>query len=120
MKPKIKYLHSPDIENLESYHPNDPESFVFLLQIMIGPENKDGEESFDVLVCTPNHLKEKIKKEGIISGGNYLIMNNYSYPELKAYVENYVTNCTGKKWSECANKLSKIGKWEFENYSELT
>lgn len=44
MNAKLKRLHSPDIYNLENYHPESPDSFCFLLQAMIGPADEDGEE----------------------------------------------------------------------------
>jgi len=50
---EIKRLHSPDVYDLATFAPDDPEDFGFLLQIMAGTLGSEGEESFNVVVCTP-------------------------------------------------------------------
>jgi hypothetical protein len=54
MNAVIRYIHSPDIEDLSTYKSEDSESFSFLLQVMAGPNNQEGEESFDIEVVTLN------------------------------------------------------------------
>jgi hypothetical protein len=49
---KIRYLHSPDIDP-DSYVPDDPTRFMFLIQMIAGPDGGPGEESFDFTVCPP-------------------------------------------------------------------
>jgi hypothetical protein len=56
MQAVIKSIHSPDIENLETFKPDNHDNFAFLLQLFIGPAELDGEESFDVEVCTPQYI----------------------------------------------------------------
>ena len=68
MNAELKRLHSPDIFNLESYRPEDPQKFGFLLQIMVGPEGVEGEESFDVEVSTPMRLEENVSLDSVEVG----------------------------------------------------
>ena len=53
MQAVLRNLYCTEIEELESYLPDDPENFGFLLRAMVGPLDGGGEESFDVYVCTP-------------------------------------------------------------------
>jgi hypothetical protein len=55
MKAIIKRIHSPDVFDFTSYKPDDPQNFGFLLQLMMGTEEVEGADSFDVVVCSPAH-----------------------------------------------------------------
>src|SRR5262245_44942424 len=66
--PELKHILSPDIDDLESYFPEDPESFGFSLQLLIGPKDQVGEESFEVMVCTPQWLSRHTPHDQIVIG----------------------------------------------------
>jgi hypothetical protein len=117
MKSEIKYLHSPDIDSMLSFTPVEYDNFGFLLQIMVGEEGKDGEESFDIMLCTPKWLIMNTKSDEIVLGLHYMIVFEYNYEKLyKKLIELFCIE--GKDWDEIANKLSYIGQWEFQNYKE--
>jgi len=116
MRAELKRLHSPDVENLESYVPNQINNFGFLLQVMAGPKNAPGEESFDVVVCTPDWLKRQYKSSDVVVGRHYLIVFEYDYGRLRRFLQEYCEQCFGETWPEVANKLNRLGKWEFEDY----
>ena len=118
MKPIIKYLHSPDIENLHDYRQEDGNSFCFLLQMIVGPENDKGEESFDIIVCSPKWLEENLEKDKIILGRHHLLSRYFDYNNFHKFLTDYIIKCESETWNECAEKLSRIGKWEFEDYKE--
>jgi len=67
MKAKLKNLHSPDVD-LDSFWPENLENFGFLLQAMIGPEDQNAEESFNMQVCTPDWLKTHYTESDIVFG----------------------------------------------------
>jgi hypothetical protein len=79
MRAQVKRFFSPDIDDLNNFHPEDPESFGFLLQVMVGPENQPGEESFDVLVCTPKWLLQERGVDAVIFGYDKLIVFEYNF-----------------------------------------
>jgi hypothetical protein len=116
VKAAIRRFHSPDVFDLVKYRPDDPEVFGFLLQVMIGPKGDQGEESFDVTVCSPKWLLQRHKKEDVVIGRHHLIMFEYNYPRLTRTIEDFCRHCEGDTWDELASKLSRLGKWEFEDY----
>ena len=112
MKAIVKRIHSPDIEDIFQYRPNGP--FSVLVQFLIGPENEEGEESFDVTVCSPSWLQDQ---PGIIlSGADSLIMKEFDPGALVEYVRCTIGRLRGKSWSEIARQIDRIGKWEFRDY----
>lgn len=116
MKPAIKSIISPDIEDLSNYVPKEQDNFGFLLQLLIGPENEAGMESFEVTVCTPTWLSTKYEKTEIISGRHCLIVFEYNYDRMMSVINSYVTQCNGNSWKDVALKLARFAKWEFEDY----
>ncbi len=114
MRAAIKRLHSPDVD-IETFVP-DSDDYGFLLQITAGPENEEGEESFDITVCSPKWVARQAEIDGVLSGRHYLIVTDYS--KVKPYIQKYVSNCYGEKWDVIAEKLSRLGHWEFEDYQE--
>ena len=116
VKPVLRRLHSPDVFDLEAYSPSDPACFSVLLQAMFGPEGGEGEESFDIVVCTPGWIAREVERKRIVDGRHHLIVSIFDLRQISSFIEAYANTCTGKTWQEVATKLSRVGKWEFEDY----
>lgn len=116
IEPMLKRFHSPDIPDLESFSPADPTSFSFLLQAMFGPRESEGEESFDIVVCTPRWLAREVERKGMVEGRHHLVVSKFDLPQIRSFLALYAKTCAGKTWQEAAMKLSRLGKWEFEDY----
>ena len=116
MKAVLKRLHSPDIHDLENYQPEDPKKFGFLLQAMIGPEGQNGEESFDIEVCTPKWLEETYNDDQVVIGLYHLIVRKYNYQKIVLAIKGFLLDCYGENWNEIVEKVSRLGKWEFDGY----
>jgi immunity protein 8 of polymorphic toxin system len=117
MMAELKHLHSPDVEDLVSWTPENAD-FAILVQIIVGPAGTPGEESFDATVCSSAWVKRKAAKEKIIEGRHLLIVSEYNYTLISEYISNYVSTCQGETWKEITDKLSRLGRWEFEDYQE--
>lgn len=115
-RPILKRLHSPDALDLRSFSPTDPTCFSFLLQAMFGPDGTEGEESFDILVCTPAWLAREVERREMVHGRHYLIVRKFDLEQIRSFLISYANKCTAKTWAEAAIKLSRLGKWEFEDY----
>lgn len=118
MKAAIRHFHSPDIEDLNSWSPPDPTCFGFLLQVLIGPQGAEGEESFDFVVCTPAWLMEKHGIEAMVFGRHHLLLFEYDFGRIKESITEIVSRAAGDSWREVALWLARYGRWEFEDYDE--
>jgi hypothetical protein len=118
MQAVMKSLHSTDIADVETYLPDEEDNFGFTLRVMVGPMNQEGEESFDIIVCTPKWLMEKYGASDVLLGLHKLIVFKYDYPRLRQFIEKYLMRCSGNTWAEVAQKVSLLGQWEFEGYQQ--
>lgn len=62
MRAAIKAFHSPDVDpdpDLDHFTPADDADVGILVQLLVGPAGEQGEESFDVVVCTPRWLERE-------------------------------------------------------------
>lgn len=116
-KPALRGLHSPDALDLAAYFPADPMCFCILVQALFGPEGSEGEESFDVLVCTPMWLAHEVERKGLVNGRHHIIVYKFDLEQIRSFLVAYAKTCTGKNWQEVAVKLSRLGSWEFEDYA---
>ena len=116
MRAKLKRVHSPDILDFSTYWPEDPANFGFLLQMRVGPDDQDGEEAFDLTVCTPKWLTQNYRLEDIVVGRHKLIVFEYDFHRLLRFLEAFCQRCTGSTWEEVAAQVSQLGRWEFESY----
>jgi len=116
MKAELRALHSPDLADLKHGSPPDPGNFGILVQAMIGPEDEEGEESFDILVCTPSWLAGQVEREGPTWGRHHLLLPRYDYAAIESTVRSLVDSVHGLDWPEVAEILARYGAWEFEDY----
>lgn len=115
---ELKGFYSTEIDDLENYRPEDPEKFAFGLQILVGPKGENVEESFDIEVCTLKWLEEAYGEDDVIMGRHRLMVRYYNYKRIIDFIERYLRTCSGENWQEVAEKVARLGYWEFENYVE--
>jgi len=116
MRAQLKGLHSPDAPDLATYVPDDPQAFGLLVQMLAGPADAEGEESFDVVVCTGRWLESKYRDRAPYPLRHHILVGEYDYGQLREGLRRLVEACGGARWDEVAAKLSRIGHWEFEDH----
>ena len=116
MKATVRYFHSPDVD-LATYRPDDPSDAGVLIQIIAGPLDGPGEESFDVFVCTLHWLDRRVRTVGPLVGRHYLVVEAFDAPRIQEFLTNEVESSHDETWLELAAKIGRIGKWEFEDYT---
>lgn len=114
MEAEIRYLLTPDIDP-GTFMPEDPGSFMFLVQMIAGPAGEEGEESFSFEVCTPGWLQEQARAGGPVSGRHRVIVGAFGWPALQRYFELLVSRRGDRDWHQTAVKLGRYGQWEFED-----
>lgn len=118
MIPIIKSIISSDIEDLENYVPDPPDSFNISISLDIGILNEPGEEIFQVSILTPKWLLANYKSDQVFIPRHSLIVLQYDYWQIVREINNICKICSGGDWNECASKLSRYFLWEFEDYKE--
>ena len=118
MRAKIKSLHSPDVWDLEKYHPEEEDNFCFLLQVLAGLEHTEGRESFDIIVCTPKWLMNNYSRQDVVLGLHRIIVFEYNYERLLTSLKMYIESLNEDNWLTLGEKIGRIGKWEFQDYRE--
>ncbi|MFZ0226655.1 MAG: immunity 8 family protein [Mycobacterium sp.] len=108
----LRDVHSPDSEDLRTFEPS-ASAFSILVQMLVGPASGDGEESFDVLVCSPDWLRTQPDP---LVGRHLLIVHAFNWERIRSFLAAQVAACEGEDWSEVAQKVGRIGHWEFEDY----
>jgi hypothetical protein len=111
----VRRFHSPDAD-LDRYVPDDPEDVGLLVQLMVGPAGKPGEESFDLVVCTPRRLDRWVREDGPLIGRHHLVVERGDAARIRLFLTEAVESEEALTWPELATKIGRIGKWEFEDY----
>lgn len=115
---ELKRILNPEIDDLQSFQPEDVANFGLTLQLFVGPKGAAGEESFQVQVCTPLWLTQYFNPDDIVIARHFLIVFEYSYERLINRINTHLASCSGETWAEVANKVGRLGLWEYEDYAE--
>jgi hypothetical protein len=119
MKAKLQNIYSTDIDGpLAGYKPVQSDNFGFLARLIVGEEKLGGEESFDVMICTPQWLISNHSTSDIIVGRHYLIVFEYNYERIYSKLKSLIEEIELGSWDEIGLVVGRIGKWEFEDYQE--
>jgi hypothetical protein len=116
MRGELRRMHSPDVPDLRSWSPDQGPAAI-LVQLMVGPDDGRGEESFDVTLCTADWLGQRARSEGIVDGRHHVVVSDFNYDDVERYFRSRVAACEGSSWQDVAAKVARIGRWEFEDYS---
>ncbi len=114
MRAELKFLFCSDADPLEDFAPTEP--FGIPVTAMIGPAGEEGHESFEFMLCTPEWFAANFRDDVLI-GRHYLFVRAFDYAQLESFVRAYCASCgEATSWIPLAEKLARLGKWEFEDY----
>lgn len=115
MRAAVRSVYSADVD-VDAYVPDDPENDGVWIRLIVGPADGPGEESFDVLVCTPLWLRETVAKEGPQIGRHHLIVDPLDLGQAKEFLRRQIESVEAPDWPSLGEQLGRIGYWEFEDY----
>lgn len=115
MRAAIRSMTSPDVD-VENYSPDDPEDVAVFVQVIAGPADEEGAESFNIDIVTPAWLAAHVKQHGPLVGRHYLIVDRWDWPTIRAFLTAAIEREEASTWSGLGERLARIGHWEFEDY----
>lgn len=115
MKATLKQIHSPDID-LDKYWPIDESNFGFLLELSVGLENSKGADIFQLMVCTPDWLKNRNELSKTTWLRHMLLVSEYDIQKITAEINRQIDAIEADSWTDIAVKLGRFCHWEFEDY----
>jgi hypothetical protein len=107
----------PDID-IDDYVAPDPHKGAVWLRLMVAPLGEQGEESFDILVCTPLWLSDIVAREGSRFGLHHLIVDPLDLQVALGFVTRRIESLVGDTWQDLAAQLARLAYWEFEDYRQ--
>ena len=117
MMAQIKHFEGADGDDPAEYISPTPDSDAYWIRMVVGPHGSPGEESFDLLICTPLWLADKIERHGPQIGRHHLIVATLNLPKAMDFLRERIEHrLSGDSWDELAEKIARIGYWEFEDY----
>jgi hypothetical protein len=119
MRARLKVLRSDEIPDLARFVPANPEEFAVPLVLEVGPLGLRGKERFELLAVTPAWLVARHGRRGAVLGRGKLVVFEWSFERLKAFLAREVERCSGRTWPEVARKVGRIAEWEGEGEGEV-
>jgi len=76
---------------------------------MVGPSDGPGEESFDVEVCTPEALAERLRNDsGPLLGRHFLVVAGYDWDRFSSFIRGLVARFEEETWEQVAQRLADL------------
>lgn len=86
---------------------------------LLGPAGGEGEESFQLTVCTPAWVAENVAMpKGFAFLRHHLVVERWDEELVRRAIQDLCLRNEGSDWPEVATKLSRYAYWEFEDYRE--
>lgn len=112
----LRGFYSSDVADLEAWRPDDPECFELQVTAFIGPNDRGGEEMFDFRVCTAAWLAQHPPPKNFEFLRNTILIGRWDYATLARALGDLCFHTEGDDWNALAARLSRWGRWEFEDY----
>jgi hypothetical protein len=86
--------------------------------MLVGPSDSPGEESFDLVVCSPQWLAARCREVGLYDARHHLVVDveQFDKRHLRTWLESRVSNGQAETWREIGERLGRLGQWAFEDY----
>jgi hypothetical protein len=117
VRAEIKTWEFVDLDASGRSSPDDPSDFYELLLVGIAPEDSQGLEWFDFIVCTPTAISRIVREApGYVFGRFMLILNEWDTDLVVAAVRDLCDSAPDGDWELVSDFLSRFGMYEYERF----
>ena len=117
MKLEIRDYSSGDLDRVWDWVPNKADAVYFHLAIEIGEAGNQGGDFFDLVVATPEGLREYSKEFGVeLPDRCLLVFSEYGWSALVRRLESILESCARDTWEESVLCLQRYFHWEYEDF----
>jgi hypothetical protein len=116
MRAEVTAFEWTDLER-DGHNPTEVRatSLVFIAR----PLGGQGGETFHLTVCTPDGLTDLLARDGVVIGRHFLFVPVLDTDRVEAVIRDRLRRLDGDSWKALAEKIGRIGYWEFEDYTEV-
>ena len=105
--PEIRDYGCDSIANIFSWKPTSAESVCYNLDIRIGSTCSENAELFQVMIVSPEYIRDPDSREVLEKGGKYLVVPNYSWDACESLLNHMVEKISGASWADVKNSLAQ-------------
>lgn len=115
MRALVRGVYATDVD-IQAYRPANPADDGVWLRLLVGPADGPGEESLDILVCTPLWLRAVVVRAGPQLGLHHLIVEPLDLGVAIEFLRHRIESLVADDWPALSDQLTRIGYWEFQDY----
>lgn len=115
MRAEVRRVRFPD---MRSDQPFDPRNTLQLVEVSVGVVGEPGEDQYQMTACTPAVLADLLVRQPFLVGRHWLFVAEFSPALVEAALRKLIGNVEVTSRTELAEKIGRIGLWEFEDYRD--
>jgi hypothetical protein len=117
VRAEVKYFEWPDLDRIDSHRSVEGSA---LLVFAAGPLGSEGAETFQATVCTPGALADLVERDGVLAGRHFNFVESLNTDRVEDFIRDRLRRLDGDTWQHLAEKIGRLGFWEFEDYPSST
>lgn len=114
-RPIIKKI-SFGADDLKTFVPALPHNFCLWLTLSIGPEDIEGDNLFQIAVCTLDWLAHQLSRDSTYILRHMMLVNSFDFELISKKLNEIVLNSQRTNWEDTTQILCRYFAWEFEDY----
>ncbi len=116
LKLQVKYYHSPDIDHIEQWMP-DNDNVYYHLEMAIGLQDEQAADLYWVIIATPAGIAEARQRHGSIRSATrtrMILLDHYTWKEVVARIESILDSIMILDRQGSLEELLHHFNWEYE------
>jgi hypothetical protein len=114
MEAQLRFIESNDTLDWETFAERespDPWNDWGWFTVGVGPENEQGADLFQVVVCTAAAKHKTIDGNKAFRG---IVVESFDPETIKIRLHEFVDSVSGLDWPDCVRQLQAALHWEYE------